>query len=312
MSSVLRALDAECAFGITANPPASGELEDAIVDGVREFRLGGDPSVRYRATDQDLPPSLRVGLQRFFVYGVQLHPRIVERIEPARAPALLEYVVREVTSRRTVRLELTESAADSTDWNAELRRFRRDPIDDLVVPALEKAPTFEDYLAASRTALEQKNYLDAILAQFEANMALGRYEGERLRAARDAARDDDAVGTLMQALNTEDDAQALKLFDSIDRPNLRHRHVLDVFRANSTAGAGDPARAIELFRRALAANPYLTGAYIDLGGVLFRTYEVPAAWQQWDVARKLAPAHPMLEMVTSLEQRLVESHPRFF
>ena len=319
LGSVMEILDAECAFGIEATPPADPELEETAVEGVLEFRLRGRPTARYRAAEGQLPATLRPALRRFLVYGAHLHPRILAKVESAAVPpALLEYRVRELNDRTTIRLDLTSSAPDTVDWRARLTGLRREPSPAGDVPfrildeKLQAAPTVEDYQGAADKALVEKNYLDALLALFECNIARGQTDTARVRKVIAAGEKDARVATLLDGLDENDPKEAQRLLDSIDATHLRHGHVLDVFRANARAGAGDAGGAIDLFRKAIAANPYLAGAYKDLGGIFHGQYETPAAWDCWDAGRRIAPDHPMLADIDKLEQHLVRTYPAFF
>lgn len=316
-------LGVECKFGIEAAPAAVANLEESTVDGVREFRLRGQLSARYRAAEEELPRSLRPALRRLLAYGASLHPRIASRLDSVAAPPiLLEYRVVDMTTRRTVLLELTASAAESTDWKARLAGLVREsseraPAGDLPTRVLDgrlegSAPTFDDYRRSSAKALEAKDYLDAMLALFEANLATGKEDSRGIGEILEAGADDTRLSILLRGLESDDPKESLRLFDSIDLAGVRRRHVIDVFRANSLAETGDPAGAVDAFRKAITANPYLAGAYKDLGGVLYGMYEVPSAWDCWDAGRKIAPGHPLFEDVAKTEDRLLRQSPRFF
>jgi hypothetical protein len=315
-------LDTECAFGLEASPPAGGDVLDTTVESVREFRLAGETRLRYRPAEDAMPDAFRPGLRRFLTYGARIHPRIAERIEGNRfPPALLEYRVREMTSEQTVRLELRESARDDAAKPslAGLKRaLKQDsPAGELPEKVLYgeipgPALTFEDYRKSSLEALAKKRYLDAMLVQFEGNIAVARVDKQAIRDVNEAGKDDPGLKALLAGLEEDDPKEALRLFDSIDATSLTRGYVLDIFRANSTAQSGNASEAIDLFRKALAANPRLTGVYKDLGGVLFGMYETFPAWDCWDAGRKIAPNHPMLRDVRDLEERLMKTYPRFF
>lgn len=92
----------------------------------------------------------------------------------------------------------------------------------------------------------------------------------------------------------------------------RRAHVLNTFEAvcHSALGQVDEARARLL--EALKVNPFLVGAYKDLGDLEQREYAMRRAWTCWEAARRLAPRHPMLNEVEALEKLLERTHPEFF
>ncbi len=88
--------------------------------------------------------------------------------------------------------------------------------------------------------------------------------------------------------------------------------ILAVFEANHHLALGRAPQAAELFAGALRANPYLAGAWKDLGDLLFRQWEPGAAWTCWDAGRRIAPRFANLEAIGQFEQRLLRDLPEFF
>lgn len=66
------------------------------------------------------------------------------------------------------------------------------------------------------------------------------------------------------------------------------------------------------FLAALSADPTLTGAWVDLGGMYYSGLRADAAWACWDAARALRPTHYMLKVVDDRERKLRADHPEFF
>jgi tetratricopeptide (TPR) repeat protein len=75
---------------------------------------------------------------------------------------------------------------------------------------------------------------------------------------------------------------------------------------------GKPKAAIELLARAIEANPRLTGAYKDLGDLYLQDWDMERAWRCWDIARGIAPSHPLLRGVADYEQMLLERYLEYF
>ena len=72
----------------------------------------------------------------------------------------------------------------------------------------------------------------------------------------------------------------------------------------------DPA--IAAFDQALGTNPDMTAAWVDLGHLFYRSYDMERAWACWDIARNLQADHPSLTSILEMEQDLVTRHPGFF
>ena len=69
---------------------------------------------------------------------------------------------------------------------------------------------------------------------------------------------------------------------------------------------------IELFLAALAADPRITGAWVDLGNIYYNGFRADAAWACWDAARSLRPQHYLVKQVDDLERKLRADHSEFF
>ena len=71
-------------------------------------------------------------------------------------------------------------------------------------------------------------------------------------------------------------------------------------------------RAFWKFFAALTENPANAGAWKDLGDIFYNEYEMPVAWECWEMARRLLPTHKNLQSVADLERKLLENYPEFF
>lgn len=89
-------------------------------------------------------------------------------------------------------------------------------------------------------------------------------------------------------------------------------HVLAAFAAATHVALREDARAKPLLEEALAANPRLAGAWLDLGHLYRRANRQPRGWACWDRARALAPGHPLLQDLACLEASIEAAHPEWF
>jgi hypothetical protein len=63
---------------------------------------------------------------------------------------------------------------------------------------------------------------------------------------------------------------------------------------------------------ALAINPYLLGAWGDLGWVYYKSWRFDKAWACWDAARRINPQHPQLLQITQMESQARSYTPNYF
>jgi hypothetical protein len=89
-------------------------------------------------------------------------------------------------------------------------------------------------------------------------------------------------------------------------------YVLGIFEANHQIKAGKAGLAVPLFIAALRANPYLAGAWKDLGDVLLTQYMVPDTWMCWDTGRRIAPGFASFQAVNQFEAQLARGHAEYF
>ncbi|MCA9777685.1 MAG: hypothetical protein KC800_13245 [Candidatus Eremiobacteraeota bacterium] len=106
--------------------------------------------------------------------------------------------------------------------------------------------------------------------------------------------------------------ESLGIFEELKSAAGCRAHVLTIFQASHLLEAGKLPDAQAKYLEALQANPTITGAWKDLGEVSYGMFEAELAWQCWDLARKLAPNHGMLEQVDAFEKTLEERYPGFF
>ena len=88
--------------------------------------------------------------------------------------------------------------------------------------------------------------------------------------------------------------------------------MVDIFIANQMTVLGQSSGAQKLMIAALKINPYIAGAYKDLGDMFFSEFDMASAWVCWDFGQKLAPDHFMLKPILDYEAELLKNLPDFF
>jgi tetratricopeptide (TPR) repeat protein len=120
------------------------------------------------------------------------------------------------------------------------------------------------------------------------------------------------IAAIFQSKTKKGLADAIKVLTEL-RPNASAKsYVLKILEANYRAKLGDRTTARKLYIDALTANPYIAGAYKDLGDVLIMGFDMPGAWRCWDQGRKIAPLFATFGAVKQFENALAANHPEFF
>ena len=277
----------------TRGTDATPEHVRAFVQFVR-YRFGGHPLVLERlAAQKRIPEALRLrALTPMNLDDAAVSIRVTETCEiadepPSRhgAPAIFED---------------PQEPIDAILLEQYSRRFRDDrpPPSERLADALSAARegrVFEALLAFLALSLEQPVSMPPALADAvnaSPDPRIAPVVGAQPRNADEARANADALATL----RAEVDVHA--------EPLLAMEAAIRVY-------VDEVERAKELYVEALKLNPWLLGAYKDLGDCYLREYGMARAWRCWDAARRLAPSHPLLREVDKLEQRLVAEHPEY-
>lgn len=171
-------------------------------------------------------------------------------------------------------------------------------------------------------ALQEKRLVDAMLGAFEYVIQTGESLPGIVDSVKKQLKDDKNAQKLKRAMGSPSSVAEAKTFladlNSLNLKGNKRAYLLDLFRANlysyiETENPKEPVQdPSKLFLKVLAENPFLTGAYKDLGIYYFNRYKMVEAWECWDTARSFYPRHPMLSIVTEIEERLQNEVPEFF
>ena len=109
-------------------------------------------------------------------------------------------------------------------------------------------------------------------------------------------------------LGIRDCAKQLAGIDALDRAAFSRPHVLDVLRANALAASNRMDEAVQAMLGALGEDPWLTGAWKDLGDFYYARFDTERTWLAWEAGRRAAPGHPMWGPVREFEDRLRKAY----
>lgn len=194
-----------------------------------------------------------------------------------------------------------------------------EPLGTLVALALqltpEAVPTAQALLQSrAETALAEGKALSSVLLLFEVLLMGGDGPPALLsegRAQFEANADSKALFDALMAGSKDADLGA-EMFQALEPRAGEQAHILKIFRAGMLVASDKRADAARLYLEALLVNPALAGAWKDLGDIYHANYDMDMAWLCWDVGRKLAPKHMMLQDVNRLEHSLRINYPGFF
>jgi len=253
---------------------------------------------------------------RFLRYEFGGHPLALKELTKARRiPQTLKLVFADQPRKVSFVVTLKSHQASTEPAAPSVRHFTPSPGLEALA---HKASTVRDQADHSRKvqqqaseALKKGQALTAVLLYLGDSLATGDQSGSALREHRDLFQKDPNCKILFANLSGKDEAASKKL-KGLEKAAGSALHLLRIFQAGVMSARREPTRAMKLYQEALTTDPYITGAWIDLGNLHFEAFECEEAWQCWDAARHLTPDHKSLVPVTGLEQMLRKEYPEFF
>ncbi len=271
-----------------------------------------------------LPAEYRREFWRFIRYYAGGHPQALSALSALEGvPDKMSFVLADLkTETRTLTLQ---GIATPVDVPYSLDGFRlvmpdREPYRTLATVAVDDAPARLNVrvaaaLADRDIAYSQGRYLDAMLAQEEATLSTGDSYLHWLQQARDRLRSDAPTQRLIKALGARDASaaqQAAEDFHALREAKPQYVDVLDIFEGNALLTLKQGEQGERQLLAALSTDPYIAGAWHDLGDYYYRSFRMQDAWGCMDVARRIAPQNPVLRPIDDLEQTLRAKNPDFF
>jgi len=307
----------------------SADSEHTVVDDVahrdeRVFSWKGRELLAVSTASSPLPADYQAAYWRFLRYYAAGHPAIYARLaDTPGVPRMLRIVRTNINEEtRTLRLTGLEMRADTEYSLAGLTLEtppHGDPYGQIAALARDGATMIPGRIAQALSdrdaALGEGRYLDSMLRHFEASIEDGSLAQDWMAAHREQLSADPESGRFAGALRPSrgDEAEAaVKALEELKRAEPAQRYLLDVFEGNTLSRLGRRGEAVTHLLSALNSNPYLVGAWFDIGGAYYASFQPVEAWACWDAARAARPAHPFRSVPDRLEQRLLHDHPEFF
>lgn len=307
------------------DPAHSTVIEHVTRDGETTYTWNGQRLMSVSQKARELPPALMKQYMRFLRYSTGGHPQILAAIEQGGAVPERLTVVRSNMNVETRTLTL-RSIDERPDGPLSLEGYTREIPEGEPFTTLKRLSTsspadVEAHAIVLRqerdTAIAEGHVFDAMLANMTAVLSTGdQSDGNAWAAAhRDVISVDANIQSLARSLEPKDAASAKLAAATLAKLKQSagpHAYVMNTWESNISLGLGHSEKAIDQMLTALAADPLIAGAWIDLGNYYYGAYRADAAWACWDEARALRPTHYMLKAVDDIERKLRTDHPEFF
>jgi hypothetical protein len=301
------------------DPRDDADIQSAVEGHTTVWKLGDEELTRCTRSEHELDEAQRAALARFLQRECPLHWEIRESVqESARVPAVLRTRWHNVGRKETatwtlVSCERSAQAPSGIDGmkrefaDTRLGRLARRVLAPGDAEPVTGSP--DELVKLSRASHEAGNAEDAALLLLECTLTGGADVSPDLRKLIADPDDRQRVTVLMTAVTrgNSDPEKGLAELDAIDRSQLTHPALIDVFRANALSNVGKKEDAVKTFLDALEELPALAAAYADLGWVHHERFRTRDAWLAWEIGRALAPEHPTWQAVQGLEQHLEDT-----
>lgn len=308
-----------------SNPKAETAIDQSHADGVADFSWQNHKLMSVSEKTRELPAGYESEYWRFLRYYAGGHPKIYGVLGSTKGvPEKVTFVLTDInTETRDMTLNAIRVDADApySLVGFALAPAAEAPFTTLMLlgpdAAAQLAERAEMTAKARDAAFGQGHFLDALLAALALPLMV-RDNTEVtawLSQHRDVLQGDPSAQLLIANLNPRDKTAAQAAVQALADLHSRAdsmKYMLDVFEGNTRLGLGAMPGGGDQLLSALRVNPYLLGAWKDLGDAYYRGFQTDRAWACWDAARRVNPQHPMLKPVTDMEGRLRASFPEYF
>jgi tetratricopeptide (TPR) repeat protein len=308
-----------------SNPKGATQIDQRLGEGEREFFWGEHKLMSVSDKTQELPTGYQAEYWRFLRYYAGGHPLVYRALASVKGvPQKISFVLTNMgTETRDIALNSIAGAADAPYSRAGLELAPRElePYNTLRLLGPDAGAKLSERMDAAAKArdasMAQGQVLDAVLT----NMSILIMSGDGASIApwlaqnRDAIQSNESAHSLSGILEPRDPASAQKSLQILSELHSRSGsagYMLDVFQGNILLGLRDGKAGAEHLLAALSVNPYLLGAWKDLGGHYYQSFQTDKAWTCWDAARRVNPQHPMLLRINEIERQLRTTFPEFF
>jgi hypothetical protein len=308
-----------------SNPKSETQIDQRPAENDREFFWGKQKLVSVSDKTRELPAGYESEYWRFLRYYAGGHPKVYSALRSVKGvPEKISFVLTNMgTETREIALNSIGSGADAPYSRAglELAPHDQEPYNTLRLLGPDAAAKLTERMDAAvkarDAAMAQGQVLDAVLT----NMSILIMSGDGASIApwlaqnREAIQSNELAHSLSGILEPRDQAGAQKSLQTLSELHNRTGsagYMLDVFQGNILLGLRDGKAGADHLLAALRVNPYLLGAWKDLGGYYYQSFQTDKAWDCWDAARRVNSQHPMLLRISEIERQLRTTFPEFF
>jgi len=319
----------EALFSSDPNTPVGAQIQIAKHGETTQFVYNKEEVASYGLANQQVPADLAGSFRKYFLYCLSVHPKILETLlDTKHFFDTLTYVggdgmpVQQTTTIKADKIANSTAAALSVPHSFKTIYSSNNRLNAVIEAAHSgTAPTIQQYERQLENAGKRGDALGVFLIYMEAVNQIGTNAattlGPLVPKATGNATDRSYIQDLATAISkppaSEEEARSsIGIIEAARKKAGPRGAILDVFTANYYGMLGDLRKAEGLILTALEKNPFLTGAYKDLGDKYYQQYDMVNAWAAWDQMLRIGSDHELAKPIEDLKVSLREEHPAYF
>jgi len=269
------------------------------------------------------PGEFERAMEKIYIYSYRLHPFVRSEIL-ARKKYVISMVINDLNGedelKTTIKLKSKNENADDPKIPSDFQRVfnKKSPIYDLqkiVIDTnpLPPLPVKQEVFEKAKKLIADKKPVDAFLTMMEYGLATSDEAIAENKVILDTAKKDPTVIIIAQNIVPDSEERAresLKALSAIDQSKLEKGYLIEIFKADIEEQLGQDATPE--FVKALSKNPYITGAYKDLGDNFFGQGDFINAWGCYEMFRKIHAKHLFVQDIEESEKSLEKTFPECY
>jgi hypothetical protein len=330
------AIDIDMRYGGSSTTKTSEMIHTSLQGGQTSFSASGRPLAVFSASSNAIPEDLRKSYAHFLLYETNLHPVIWQSISSAdNIFTMLNYTIRDATKTTEITLTLTgaqQTKAAGPDVQGLAPEITGNKVVDAAIVRSAASPmgSVKGMEEKIGEFLTQKDSLRAGLAAKVLELSYGSNAARSSAIAQEALQSKDSFAASVFGITGTSPRSTEQFIQNMGKLNQAKQlapdfaYLIEYFRAaqirsvleNRTQRSAEEQNAmraaLDKLSDAIAANPWLTGAYCDLGDAYFNAHDVPRALMMWAQAAKLNENYPGLRRAWALQQQAEKDFPEYF
>lgn len=318
----------EMIFGGDINGSVAKNIESKDAGKIHKLYYKDENIASYELSEQRIPSNLTDIYKKYLTYEYRIHPVIVEKLtDKGFIFHSLKYRNKQEIPYLTENVYMLTASDSKTEGIISIpKNYQENYASDKRLDKIIKLSTIKensvDYYASQMNTLwDKKKYLEASLLFHEYSIHHGLKDFNKIKPAVQRlfkeAPPESGIKNLTAAITQQPSSkkkirQAIEIIERAQKQSSSHGYVLNIYLANYYGAIGQNKKAIDLILMALEQNPFLTGAYKDLGDKYFKSYQMPNAWASWDHMQRINPDHQLVPVIQNFEKKIKKRHPEHF